>query len=117
MRRKANEQAALEREQARRDRAARAKIAARRHRPGAGSAFAAFLDEQDLRRPPTRAELHSGNDHRAARVVSAGGGIAAVIEATGLRTRENILHLIDPQILKQALHNDDAPAATTESAD
>jgi len=40
-----------------------------------------------------------------------------VIEATGLRTRENVLRLIDPAILEQALQNDAAPAAATESAD
>jgi len=30
----------------------------------------------------------------------------AVIEATGLRTLENVVGLIDPAILKQALDND-----------
>jgi hypothetical protein len=30
----------------------------------------------------------------------------AVIDATGLRTLENIVRLIDPAILKQALDND-----------
>jgi hypothetical protein len=39
-----------------------------------------------------------------------------VIETTGLRTRQNIRRLIDPQILKQALKND-AAAAATEFAD
>ena len=46
------------------------------------------------------------SDERAARVVAAGGGMQAVIEATGLRTLENVVHLIDPAILKQALDND-----------
>jgi len=40
----------------------------------------------------------------------------AVIEATGLRTSENVLRLIDPEILKQAVQNDAAPAAATPAA-
>jgi hypothetical protein len=36
-----------------------------------------------------------------------------VLEITGLRTSENVLRLIDPQILKQALNNDAAAAAAT----
>jgi hypothetical protein len=38
-------------------------------------------------------------------------------EATGLRTGKNVLRLIDPAILEQALHNNAAPAAARESAD
>ncbi len=41
-------------------------------------------------------------DHAAEEAVAAGGGIEAVIEATGLRTRENVLNLIDPAILDRA---------------
>jgi hypothetical protein len=54
--------------------------------------------------PP--ADLYSQNDDTAARVVAEGGGMQAVIAATGLHTRENVLGLIDPAILKQALDND-----------
>jgi hypothetical protein len=54
----------------------------------------------------TRADQHNWNDDTAARVVAAGGGMQAVIAATGLRTRENVLGLIDPAILVQALDND-----------
>jgi len=43
---------------------------------------------------------------RIFRVVAADGGMQAVIEATGLRTRENVDRLIDPAILTQALDND-----------
>jgi hypothetical protein len=64
------------------------------------------LDERDARRPLTRADLHSQNDETAARVVADGGGIQAVIDATGLRTRENVVGLIDPAILERALDND-----------
>ena len=56
--------------------------------------------------PLTRADLHSQNDEIAARVVAAGGGMQEVIAATDLRTRENVLGLIDPAILVQALDND-----------
>jgi hypothetical protein len=41
----------------------------------------------------------------------------ALIEATGLRTRENVLRLIDPAILERARQNDAAPAVAAESAD
>lgn len=51
-------------------------------------------------------ELHSRADEIAARVVAAGGGILAVIDATSLRSFENIVRLIDPAILKRALDND-----------
>jgi SAM-dependent methyltransferase len=46
--------------------------------------------------PRTRADLHSGHDRTAARVVSEGGGIQAVIEATELCTLDNAARLIDP---------------------
>lgn len=112
VRRKAREQAALERTQARHVAAVRAEVA--RRRPVARSAYEAWLDERDTARPLTRAELHSGSDDIAAAVVAAGGGIEAVVEATGLRTRENVLRLIDPAILDRALTNDDAAAAAAE---
>ena len=41
----------------------------------------------------------------------------AVIEATGLRTRENVLRVIDPAILEEARQNDAALAAAAESVD
>ena len=68
-----------------------------------------WLDERDARVPLTRAELHSPADHAAARAVAAGGGMQAVIEATGLRSRENVLAVIDPAILDRARRNDAAP--------
>jgi hypothetical protein len=60
----------------------------------------------NARLPPTRADLHSRSDEIAARIVAAGGGIEAVIEATGLRTLENVARLIDPAILTRAFDND-----------
>jgi hypothetical protein len=104
VRRKAKEQAALERERARRARAVSGKPAARRRR--ARTPYEAWLDEHAARLPLTRADLHSRSDEIAARVVAEGGGMQAVIDATGLRTRENVLRSIDPAILEQALQND-----------
>ncbi len=104
VRRKAKEQAATERKQARGARAAENKRASRPRR--ARSGYAGWLDERDARLPLTRADRHSQSDETAARVVAAGGGMQAVVEATGLRTRENVVRLIDPAILTQALDND-----------
>ena len=84
--------------------------------PATRSAYAQWLDERDARVRPTRADRYSRNDDAAARVVAGGGGMQAVIETTGLRTRENVLRLIDPAILEEARQNDAAPAAA-ESAD
>jgi hypothetical protein len=73
VRRKAKQQAATEREHARRSRAARAKAAARRpsSRP-ARDTNAATLDQRDASVPWSRAGLLSNNDDTAARVVAAG---------------------------------------------
>jgi hypothetical protein len=101
---KARKQAASEREQARRLRAAVRERGSRR--PYAEGSQEAWLDEQDARQPLTRADLHSRADVIAARVVAAGGGIQAVIESTGLLTLKNVATLIDPAILKRALDND-----------
>jgi transcriptional regulator with XRE-family HTH domain len=110
VRRQAKEQVARERE--RRLGAARAMLGA--SRPGVRrrrrSAYEAWLDEHDARQPLTRADLRSRSDELAAHTVAAGGGVQVVIEATGLRTRENVLRLIDPVILVEALDNDAATA-------
>jgi hypothetical protein len=77
----------------------------RRH--PARSGHEAWLDERDAPRLPlTRADLHSQHDQTAARVVTQGGGIQAVIDATDLRTLDNVAGLIDPAILTQAYDND-----------
>jgi hypothetical protein len=104
VRREAREQAAREREQARLAGAAERQTVSRSRRPR--SDYAAWLDERDARMPLTRADLHSQNDETAARVVAAGGGMQDVIDATDLRTLENVVRLIDPAILKQAYDND-----------
>jgi hypothetical protein len=104
VRRKAREQVAAERKQARRARAAARGRSSRRRR--ARSPEEAWLDERDARQPLTRSDLHSRADETAARVVAAGGGSEAVIEATGLRTLENVARLIDPVIVRRALDND-----------
>jgi hypothetical protein len=104
VRRKAREQAGAEREQAR---LAGAADAERASRPlPARSPYEAWLDEHDRRQPDTRARQHSQSDKTAARVVAQGGGIQSVIDATGLRTLENVVRRIDPAILEQAFDND-----------
>jgi hypothetical protein len=112
VRRKAREQAGAERELARRARAADAERASRPL--PARSPYEAYLDERDERLPDRRARQHSGSDKTAARVVAEGGGIQSVIDATGLRTLENVVRRIDPAILEQAFDNDvlrQAPSA------
>jgi hypothetical protein len=105
VRRKEKAQASLERKQARRAKAASREFASRRRPPR--NSFEAWLDEHDAPvEPLTRADLHSQNDDIAASVVAEGGGIQEVIDATDLRTLENVTSLIDPAILKQALDND-----------
>ena len=69
------------------------------------------IRRQTKEQAPLRAELRSRNDELAARAVEAGGGVEAVIEATGLRTRENVLRAIDPAILVRAFDNDAASGA------
>jgi hypothetical protein len=103
------------------EQAARARERARHATPGGStaprprrSAHQAWLDERAARRPPTRAELRSRSDQLAERAVASGGGIEAVIEATGLRSRENVLRLIDPAILVRAFDNEAAIAAAAE---
>jgi hypothetical protein len=103
-RRWAKEQAALARERARHTPAARPRR----------SVYAAWLDERDARLSLTRADLPSRSDELAACAVASGGGIEALLEATGLRTRENVLRLIDPTILVRAFDNEAAAAACAE---
>ena len=74
--------------------------------------FAAWLDERDARRPLLRQDLLSRSDELAARAAEGGGGIKALIEATGLRTLENLVGNIDPAILVHAYDNDARRAPT-----
>ena len=74
-------------------------------------------DEHDARLPLSRADLHSANDQAAARAVAAGGGMQALIEATGLRTSENVRVLIDPATLERARQNDGTPPPTPEPSE
>jgi len=104
VRRKAKEQAVRERKEARRAKAVVREITSRPRR--ARSDYELWLDENDARQPLTRADLHSQNDDTAARVVANGGGIQAVIDATDLRTLDNVKNLIDPAILRRAYDND-----------
>jgi hypothetical protein len=102
VRRKAKEQAAAELQQARA--AAITTERARRRRPRTD--YEAWLDERDARVPWTRADLHNGHDQTAARVVAEGGGIEAIIDATDLRSLDNVVTSIDPAILTRAYDND-----------
>ena len=54
----------------------------------------------------TSKQQWSTNDELADRLVSAGDGIAEVIEATGLPTRLHVYESIDRQIVVRALRND-----------
>jgi hypothetical protein len=99
---KAKKQAATEREQAQAAAAVAERISRRRPR----TEYEAWLDERDARVPLTRADLHSGHDQTAAQVVAQGGGIQAIIEATDLRSLENVVRSIDPAILTKAYDND-----------
>jgi hypothetical protein len=69
------------------------------------------IRRQAKEQAPLRADLRSRNDELAERAVEAGGGVEAVTEATGLRTRENVLRAIDPAILVRAFDNDAASPA------
>jgi hypothetical protein len=110
VRRQAKEQIALER--TRRLEATRALVesADRRQR----SPYEVWLDNRAARRPLIRTDLRSGNDELAGRVVTEGGGLQEIIEVTGLRTRENVLRLIDPVTLVEALDNEAAARAAAE---
>jgi hypothetical protein len=47
----------------------------------------------------------------AACAAAAGGGLPALLEATGLRTLENVLSSLEPALLEQAFGNDELRAA------
>ena len=70
------------------------------------SDYEAWLNERDAQRPWLREDLRSKSDQLAADVVDNGGGICAVIEATGLRTLDNVARRIDPTTLVSAFDND-----------
>jgi hypothetical protein len=69
-------------------------------------AYEAWLDERDARRPLLRPDRRSRSDEVAAGAAENGGGIDALIKATGLRTLENLVQNIDPAILVRAYDND-----------
>jgi hypothetical protein len=75
-----------------------------------GDGYSAYLDERDRRVPVTRNDRRTTNNRMADAAVAAGGGMDAVIEATGLRSLKNVLNLVDPEILERARLNDDAAA-------
>jgi DNA-binding transcriptional ArsR family regulator len=68
--------------------------------------YANWLDERDNALPLTRRDSWTTNDQIAAKVVSEGGGIEKVMEATGHRDLLNLRRLIDPELLAAADRND-----------
>jgi hypothetical protein len=104
VRQRARQQGAHERRQVAEARATGATTTSRRRK--ARTPYEAWLDERDAARPLTRSDRRSQLDDIAEGVVAAGGGLQAVIDETGLRTRENVLNLIDPEILVRAFDND-----------
>lgn len=70
------------------------------------SPYSAWLDQHHARVPLSRADLGTPSDVKAAAAVAAGGGMQAVIDATGLRSLKNVERLIDPVIVAEACHHD-----------
>jgi hypothetical protein len=103
VRRKAKEQAARE---AADERRAQSQSLNKRRRVYPADSYEAWLDERDARRPLTRADLRNQFDEIAEAVIAEGGGMHEVLEATDLRSVENVVQCIDPAILRQALDND-----------
>jgi hypothetical protein len=102
---RANEPAAREREQHKRFQLAWAERRSRWRPPR--DQYEALLNEHEApRRPPTHADEHNTFDVIAKRVVAAGGGTQAVIDANELSTLKQLVDLIDPAILTQAFAND-----------
>jgi hypothetical protein len=64
-----------------------------------------WLDQRKAPQELTSRKRYSAHDRTAAEVVARGGGVEQVIEATGLRSRENVYRL-DAQIMARALAND-----------
>jgi len=102
---RADEQAALERERQQRFQLAWAEHRSRWRPPR--DQYETVLNEHDApRRPPTRADEHNTFDEIAERVVAAGGGTQAVLDANELSTLKQLADTIDPAILTQAFAND-----------
>jgi hypothetical protein len=105
VRRRADAQAAREREQQKRFQAAWAEYRSRWRSPR--DQYEVLLNEHEApRRPPTRADRHNTFDVIAKRVVAAGGGTQAVIDANELSTLKQLVDQVDPAILTQAFAND-----------
>jgi hypothetical protein len=65
-----------------------------------------WLNLHDAPRGLTSRQRYTTNDCTAAGIVDSGGGVEQVIDATGLRSRQNVLRGIDAQIMRRALAND-----------
>jgi hypothetical protein len=69
------------------------------------SEYEVWLDQREAPRYLSSKDRVSVNDELGEKVVSAGGGVEEVIEATGLRTWQNVYRLVNPQILVRAMAN------------
>lgn len=76
------------------------------------SEYEAWLDQREAPRYLSSKERLSANDELAEEVVSAGGGLEEVIEATGLRTWQNVYRLINAQVMQRAQANERRPKRT-----
>jgi len=81
-----------------------------RSAPRRASEHEAWLDQRDAPRYLSSKERMSISDELAETAVSAGGGLEEVIEATGLRTWQNVYRLINAQVVARALANAPRPA-------
>jgi hypothetical protein len=103
VRRRAEEQAALERERQRHYRAEFAKWSSDRR---AGGAYATWVHNRYEPELQLASDLHSTYDKEAAQVVGASGGTHALLAATELPALDTAAELIDPVLLAQAFDND-----------
>jgi len=70
------------------------------------SGYLGWLDEREGPRWLSSRDRFSVSDDLAETVVAGGGGVEQVIDATGVRGRENVFRNIDAQIMRRALAND-----------
>jgi hypothetical protein len=103
VRRRAKEQAALERE---RERSYWAELAEWSSDRRPGGAYATWVHNRYEPQLRLASDLHITYDREALEVVAAGGGTQALLAATELPTLESAAAQIDPVILAQAFDND-----------
>jgi hypothetical protein len=75
-------------------------------RPSNQPGYLGWLDDRDAPKGLSSRERFSMSDDLAEPIVEAGGGVEQVIDATGLRTPENVLRNVDSQTMRRAIAND-----------